>query len=290
MTSRRVALVVDSGAALQQRIDEGRGVVPMHVDIGGSTLDSTANGEVYARLRRGEKATTSTPSPGDYLAVFEQLAGHESIVCLTIPARWSGTFASATVAAGMFREHHASPTIDVVETPTAAVAYGLVARIADSYAAAGADRDRVLARVGSACEEVRMYGALETLEYVARSGRVPALVAGVSDALHVRPVFEMHGGGTGRVALARTDAGVLRALERVARERLETGRPHWLMLFHADAVERAAQLRETLLAACDVARDETVALAPIIGVYTGPGAVGFAALPMDVADPPAVVS
>jgi len=190
----------------------------------------------------------------------------------------------------MFRERHDAPTVDVVETPTAAVSYGLVARIADALAEAGADRDTVLARVRSACEEVRMYGALETLEYVARSGRVPALVAGVSDALHVRPVFEMHGGGTDRVALARTEAGVLRALERVARERLEPGRPHWLMLFHADAAERAARLRERLVAACDVARDETVALAPIIGVYTGPGAVGFAALPMDVADPPAVVS
>jgi fatty acid-binding protein DegV len=108
----------------------------------------------------------------------------------------------------------------------------------------------------------------------------------VSDALRVRPVFEMHGGGTGRVGLARTDAGVLRSLERVARERLEPGRAHWLMLFHADAAEQAARLRERLVEACDVARDETVALAPIIGVYTGPGAVGFAALPLRGGDPP----
>ncbi|MBJ7596082.1 MAG: DegV family protein [Candidatus Dormibacteraeota bacterium] len=288
MTSRRVGLVVDTGAALEQRIDGGRAVVAMHVDIGGASIDNSADGEVYVRLRRGEKATTSTPSPGEYLAAFEQLTGVEAIVCLTIPARWSGTFASATVAAGMFRDCRDVPTVDVVETPTAAVAYGLVARIADALGAAGADRDAVLARVRSACDEVRMYGALETLEYVARSGRVPALVAGVSDALHVRPVFEMHGGGTGRVALARTDAGVLRALERVARERLEPGRPHWLMLFHADAAERAVELRERLLAVCDVASDETVALAPVIGVYTGPGAVGFAALPVHATDPPAV--
>jgi DegV family protein with EDD domain len=287
VTTRRVALVVDSGAALHDRTDRGRAVVPMHVTVGGTSLDESANGEVYVRLRRGETATTSTPSPGDYLAAFERLSGFESIVCLTIPARWSGTFASATVAADMFRDRQDSPTVDVVETPTAAVGYGLVARIADSLGDAGADRETVLARVRAASDEVRMYGALETLEYVARSGRVPALVAGVSDALHVRPVFEMHGGGTGRVGLARTDAGVLRALERVARERLEPGRPHWLMLFHADAAGRAALLRERLMDACDVARDETVALAPIIGVYTGPGAVGFAALPIHRTDPPA---
>lgn len=286
MTSRRVALVVDSGAALEERIDGGLAVVPMHVVVGGATLDHSANGEVYVRLRRGEKASTSTPSPGDYLAAFEKLASFEAIICLTIPARWSGTFASATIAADMFRRDHEAPTVDVVETPTAAAAYGLVARIADALSNASADRDAVLARVRSACDEVRMYGALETLEFVARSGRVPALIAGISDALHVRPVFEMHGGGTARVALARTEAGVQRALERVARERLDSTRQQWLMLFHADAADRAARLREALLGACDVARDETVALAPVIGVYTGPGAVGFAALPMHEADPP----
>jgi DegV family protein with EDD domain len=289
MTGRRVALVVDSGAALEERIDGGLAVVPMHVVVGTATLDESADGEVYARLRRGEKATTSTPSPGDYLRAFDALAGSfESIVCLTIPARWSGTFASAVVAAELFRTAHPGYDLDVVETTTAAAGYGLVARIAGALCDAGADRGAVLSRVQRACEEVRMYGALETLEYVARSGRVPSLVAGVSDALHVRPIFEMHRGGTGRVGLARTDSGVLRALERVARERLGAGVPHWLMVFHADAGETAARLRELLLAACDIARDETVALTPIIGVYTGPGAVGFAVLPVHDTDPQVV--
>jgi DegV family protein with EDD domain len=286
VTGRRVALVVDSGAALEERIDGGLAVVPMHVVVGDATLDDRADGEVYVRLRRGEQATTSTPSPGDYLTVFERLSGRfDAIICLTMPARWSGTFASATVAAEMYRDNPSATRLDIVETPTAAVAYGLVARIAEALCEAGADRDAVLSRVQHACREVRMYGALKTLEYVARSGRVPALVAGVSDALHVRPVFEMHGGGTGRVGLARTESGVLRALERVARERLEPGRPHWLMLFHADAGDTAGRLRERLLVACDVDRDETVALSPVIGVHTGPGAVGFAALPMHETDP-----
>ena len=132
-----------------------------------------------------------------------------------------------------------------------------------------------------------MYGALATLEYVARSGRVPSLVAGVSDALRVRPVFEMHGGGTGRVGLARTETGVLRALERVARERLDGSATHRLLLFHADAGGSAALLRERLLSVCAVDHDETVALAPVIGVHIGPGAVGFAALPVYEDDPAA---
>jgi DegV family protein with EDD domain len=286
VTSRRVALVVDSGAALEDRIDGGLAVVPMHVVVGDAALDRSADGEVYVRLRRGERASTSTPSPGDYLTAFEMFSGRfDAILCLTIPARWSGTFASATLAAEMFSANGETPPVDVIETPTAGVAYGLVARVADALCEVGASREAVLSRVEDACQEVRMYGALETLEYVARSGRVPALVAGVSDALHVRPVFEMHGGGTARVGLARTESGVLRVLERVARERLDPGRKQWLMLFHADARDTASRLRERLLVACDIAREETVALSPVVGVHTGPGAVGFAALPMHDGDP-----
>jgi DegV family protein with EDD domain len=288
VTSRRVALVVDSGAALEERIEDGLAVVSYHVAVGGTDLDDDDDAQLYARLRRGERATTSTPSPGEYLAGFERIAhAADSVVCLTIPARWSGTHASALVAADLFAGKHSTPIVDVVETSTAAAGYGLVARLAWALCGRGADRDAVLARVRQASAEVRMFGALATLEFVARSGRVPALVASVSDALHVRPVFEMHGGGTSRVALARTDGGVLRALERVARERLDPAAAQWLMVFHADAAATAAQLRERLVKGSAVDHDETVALAPVIGVYIGPGAIGFASLPVHPGDPPA---
>lgn len=287
MSSRRVALIVDNGAALEERTDRGLAVVSYHVAVGGDTLEDGEDAQLYARLRRGERATTSTPSPGEYMAALESIAGGvDSLICLTIPARWSGTHASALVAAGLFADRRSTPSVDVVETSTAAAGYGLVARFAQTLCEAGADRDTVLARVRLASAEVRMFGALATLEFVARSGRVPALVAGVSDALHVRPVFEMHSGGTSRVALARTDSGVLRALERVARERLAPGLSHRLMLFHADAAEAAAHLRDRLVQACSVDHDETVALAPVIGVHTGPGAHGFAAVPVHPGDPP----
>ncbi len=66
-----------------------------------------------------------------------------------------------------------------------------------------------------------MYGALATLTYVARTGRVPALLAGISNTLRVRPVFRLvEGGSTGRVGLARTVSGTIRQLARVAVDEL----------------------------------------------------------------------
>lgn len=263
-------------------------MVPLRVVVDEEVLEDgsqTDAARVYDRLRKGGTASTSTPSPGDYLAAFEELAETAgAIVCLTIPSKWSGMFQSATVAAEMFAEQAGRPPVKVIETNTAAASFGLVARVAAGLCARSATLDQVLERVESACAEVRMYGALATLEFVARSGRVPTLVASVSDALHVRPVFEMAAGDTSRVALARTESGVRRALERVATEKFEKRRV-WLMLWHADAEEEARRLGEQLAACCDVVQQECVALSPVIGVHTGPGAIGFAALPLRDNDP-----
>lgn len=281
-----MGIVVDSGAALEEQSEAGLAVVSLHVQVGGRVLDGSLDSDVYDRLRRGEQATTSTPSPGDYATAIDGLPeGLDAVVILTIPRQFSGMHDSALLAARMHADRSAVPAVHVVETPTAAAGYGLIARIAWSLAATGADTASVLARVRTACADVQMYGALATLEYVARSGRVPSLVAGVSDALKVRPVFEMREGGTARVALARTESGVLRALERVARERLNHGTRQWLMLFHAAAQRTAEQLERRLLATVDAVYVETVALAPVLGVHTGPGAVGFAAIPVRDGDP-----
>jgi len=124
---------------------------------------------------------------------------------------------------------------------------------------------------------VRMFGALEALEFVARSGRINALLAGISDSLHVRPVFRLSNGQTGRVALTRTPSGVLSALEKTARDL--PGRLR-ILVFHADAEPLATELEARLRQVCDVAHCEIIALDPIIGTHTGPGAVGYAALPL----------
>ncbi len=124
----------------------------------------------------------------------------------------------------------------------------------------------------SACAQVRVYGALATLTYVARSGRVPALLAGISNTLRVRPVFKLvDGGDTGRVGLARTVAGTIRQLEHAAVDELGSG-PLWFVVFHADAPDEAAELAGQLSRhRLHAVRCETLALSPMFGAHTGPG-------------------
>lgn len=282
MTARTCGLVVDGSAAMVEDRERGLAVVPLHILVGERDFVDDGHTDAYAgfyrELRHGGGATTSTPAPGEYLDAFRRIEA-DHIVCLTIPARWSGMHRSASVAADMLAEAEGRRRVEVMETPTAIGGLALVARAVAEVCAAGADVDAVTARARAAFQEVRLFGALSTLTYVARSGRVNALIAGISNSLHVRPVFRLEGGQPDRVALTRTMSGAVDALERVAVEELDSV-PQWLLVFHADAGEEAETLAARLNAATRVGRCEVVELSPIGGAYTGPGAFGFAALPL----------
>ena len=274
--------MVDSGAALGDAPWPGTTVVPLRIDISGELyrdgIDVTLD-EAYARLAAGEPVRTSTPSPGEYLDAF-RAADAERIVCLTIPASLSAMHSSATLAARLLAEEGDDRRVDVVDTRTAAAGFGLVARAAAGLVEAGAPAERVLERVEQAAAETSMVGTLQTLGYLARSGRVPRLVAGLGDLVGVRPIFELSGGEAHRLGLARGRQRVLRNFQRAALERVDSQHPVWLLVCHAAAPEEATAVREAIHAVLTVGRSETVALSPVLGTYTGPGMTGFAIMPL----------
>jgi DegV family protein with EDD domain len=281
--TRPCALVVDSGAVLGDPVPAGTTVVPLRIVFGEQVLrdgiDITAEA-FYARLELGDVPTTSTPSPGEYLEAFRNCDAQTDIVCLTIPRTLSAMHESATLAARLFNDSGDTRNVHVVDTGNAAAGFGLVARAAAELCAAGAPAAAVLARVEQARNEVLMLGTLRTLTHLARSGRVPALVAGVTNLLDVRPIFELSKGEARRLALVRGEKRVVRSFLRCATELLDPGTPLWLAVFHSGAPELAAELRETLHQALTVGRSETITLSPVMGAYTGPGMTGFAAMPL----------
>jgi DegV family protein with EDD domain len=279
---RSCALVVDSGAALGDAPWPGTTVIPLRIDISGELyrdgIDVTLD-EAYARLSAGEPVRTSTPSPGEYLDSF-RAANAERIVCLTIPPSLSAMHGSALLASRLLAEEGDSRRVDVVDASTAAAGFALVARAAAGLVEAGASAGDVLARVELATTETSMVGSLRTLSYLARSGRVPRLIAGLGDLVGVRPIFELSGGEAHRLGLVRGAQRVLRNFQRAALERVDPTHPVWLLVCHAAAPEEAAEVREALHAVLTVGRSETVALSPVLGAYTGPGMTGFAVMPL----------
>ena len=280
---------MDGGAALPEDLERGLVVVPQRIRVGRSSFVDDGNIDAYAGfyalLRGGGVTATSTPSPGVYLEAFRRTDA-ETILCLTIPERWSAMHSTANLAAGMLEAEEGRRRVTVIDTGTAVAGFSLIARCAACLAETAPDAGAWASAVRAACDQVRVYGALATLTYVARTGRVPGLLAGISNTLRIRPVFRLvEGGNTGRVALTRTAGGAMRQLERVAVDELGPG-PQWLMVFHADAPDEAAELAERLTRAVHVVRCENLPLSPIFGANTGPGTIGFAALPWPGGAPP----
>lgn len=278
----KAALVVPSGSCLGSLGPPDVVVVPVQVVIGQRSLrdgiDITPE-ELFAALDREPAApTTSTPSPGEYLEAIRRAAGAErDVLVLTPDSDLTGMHASALVAARLYQEEGGQCRVEVIDTRTAAGGLGMVVRVAAACCQAGLSVDEVARRLRRSLPEVRMIGSLSTLSHLARSGRVPSIATGAADLFGVHPIFELHDGRIRRLGLAIGEDGTLRGLVRHARRRFRG--PVWLVTFHTAEPDLAKQLHRRLEEALGPERSELCRLEPSIGAHTGPGLVGFAAVP-----------
>ncbi len=280
----RTALVVDSSACLPPALGEAPWVtvVPMTLHVDGRDLRDGIDIGIeafYARLRGpGPLPTSSSPAPGAYLEAFGG-ADAEAVVCLTIPERYSMMGRSARLAVELLRERDPSRDVRVVDTGTAAGGYTLVAEAAAAACAAGLGPDRVVAHTQAVARGAQVIGALETLRFLTRSGRVPAIAALGGDLLRVRPVFALSGTDIRRLAVVRGTRRALRTIAEQLRALTDATRPLRLAVFTAGAAETADALAAELCATFGAQPVERLALTPVIALHTGPGLLGAAAVP-----------
>lgn len=277
------ALVVDSGACLPPSLGEAPwvSVVPMSIEFDGQLLrdgiDVTSD-QLYARLEApGPLPTSSSPSPGDYLRVFRAIAV-DQIVCLTIPARFSMMGRSARVAAEMLRDEQPEKRVEILDTGTAAGGYTLVAEAAAAACAAGWELDRVVGYIREVAASARVIAALDTMRFLVRSGRVPALAGLSGDLLHVRPLFAFTGGDVHRLALVRGTRRALRAVAEHLRERTPPDTKVRLAVFCGNSPSAVPELTRNLRELFGEIPVERLNLTPVIALHTGPGLIGAAAI------------
>jgi len=270
-----VAIVADSAANLPVEITRELRirVVPMYLKFGERVyrdgLDMTP-ADFYERLAADEvAASSSTPSPGDFLEAFEAASDRE-IVCVTVTAGMSGSFQQASYAAGRF-----AGRVEVVDSKSASVAEGFVAIEAARRALERGTIEEVSRRARDVAERTTLVATVDSFEYLRRSGRVRKFQAYAATKLDIKPVFRFHGGDVAPVARPRTRK---RAVGRVVEEALGTidGRPAHVGVFHASAAAEAAEVADRVGASADVVERFVVEATPVIGAHTGPGLLGIA--------------
>jgi DegV family protein with EDD domain len=273
LSSANTAIVLDSTADFPhaaQRFPNWR-VVPLYVNFGTESfrdgVDLTA-AEFYARLPAAESLpTTSQPTPADFRAVYEELGEYERILSLHIASSLSGTFQSAGLAA--------DDRVRTIDSESASVVIAMLALAIQRRL----DRDTTDEEIDALVERFKAeHGLLftvDTLEFLARGGRIGRAKAFAGELLHVKPVLSIRGGEVVPVKRVR---GNRKAFQEFvdAVESTHDGPDLHFGTAHADAPERAAELEKMVRdlrpqATIDI---ETM-LGTVIGTHAGPGAVGF---------------
>ena len=283
-TGTQTAVVCDSTTYLPNDLRDQVGIVPisLYVSIDGnqqkeSEVDDYA--DFFERLRSSDTgATTSQPSVGDFLEVYEPLlnAGRE-IVSIHLSAGISGTVESAEQARQQLVESDkGGERIRIVDSRSAAGGMGIVALAAANAANAGADGEAVAVHAQEARRGLKMWFAIDTLEYLRRGGRIGGARAWIGSALKIKPILTLEEEVT-PVERVRTRGRSIERLRDYARQRHEAGADAWVIQHIRDqetADALAVDCREIF--GCEAVFISEVG--PVIGAHVGPGLIGVGSI------------
>jgi len=279
LTAANTAIVLDSTADFPEgpaRFPNWR-VVPLYVRFGTESFaDYVELGpdEFYERLRSAAAPpTTSQPTPGDFLAVYEELAPrYERILSLQISSTLSGTFASAGTAAATLGH----PSVRVIDTRTVSAAIAMLALAVQRRLERGTTDEEVDALVERYRHDHGLLFTVDTLEYLAKGGRIGRASALAGSLLDVKPILTID---DGEVVPLKRVRGHARALAefRAIFEAGSTDAPSLHVgIAHAAAPERLEAVRGLVAEARPQAVvDVATTLGAVVGTHAGPGTVGF---------------
>jgi len=286
----RVAVVTDTTAYLPSRLVEENGIelVSLYVNwADGSERESEmANFDAfYDRLRSSDQLpTTSQPSIGDFLAVYEPLVEQgRDVVSIHISGGISGTVESARQAAERLAERNAPGRVTVIDSETVCGGLGLTVIPAARAALAGASAESVTERAHEAREGLKMWFAVDTLEYLRRGGRIGAASAWLGTALKVKPILTLER-EIAPVERVRTGARARRRLLDYAEQRRDDGADAWVVQ-HIQAPAEAQQLVEEAQEIIGHGPAWVSEVGPVIGAHVGPGLLGIGGVPAAVLEP-----
>jgi DegV family protein with EDD domain len=278
LTAANTAVVLDSTADFPdapRRLANFR-VVPLYVRFGAESYRDYVDispEEFYARLQTSAQLpTTSQPTPGDFLATYEELASYERVLVLPLASTLSGTFQSATTAAGM----EASGRVRVIDSGTASAAIAMLALAIQRRLERGTTDEEVDRLVERYQREARLLFTVNTLEYLARGGRIGKAAAFAGNLLNVKPILAIADGEVHPVKRVRGNQKAFQEFRNAFETSTTDDATLHVGIAHAAAPERLEALTQLVRAVRPHAELELpTTLGPVVGTHAGPGTVGF---------------
>ena len=286
-----VAVVTDSTQYLPREVIERHRlhVVSLYVSWDGRVdreIDLPDYDAYYDFLRSGgELPSTSQPSVGDFLAVYEPLVARgDEILSIHLSGAISGTVHTAEQARDLLVERGMAPErMVVIDSRTGCAGHGFMAVAAANALARGADLAGAVAAARALRENLKIIVMVDTLEYLRRGGRIGAARAWIGTTLKVKPILTIEGEML-PVERVRTAGRAFERLVAHLEQRREDGCDGFAVQ-HVQALadaERMAERGRAIFGRGPVVISE---IGPVIGTHTGPGILGVTGLRRDLLGP-----
>jgi DegV family protein with EDD domain len=279
-----VAIVSDTTHYLPAELVASEGIhqVSLYVGWRGEPrreLDLDGFDDFYRRLDTDpDVPTTSQPSIGDFLAVWEPLleAGND-IVSIHLAGGISGTSEAARQAHELLAERGLGERIVVIDGETGCGGLGFLLLAGAAAARSGADLQTVATHVTGAREHTRIWFCVDTLEFLRRGGRIGAAQAWLGGTLKIKPILTLKYEIT-PIERVRTSKRAFERMVQFAQQLQDEGQDAWAVqhIQAPDEAQRLAQRCEAILGSPPRFISE---VGPVIGTYTGPGLLGVGGLP-----------
>jgi len=272
----QIAIVTDSTCDLPSDwvAKYGIRVVPTYVQFGSESLADDGvqltRAEFYRRLQTADPLpTTAAGPPGLPQEAFtEALKEADHVIGITAASKLSGIFNTFRIAA----EETDPSRVTLIDSGMTTMGLGWQVLTAAEMAAAGEDVASIVAYVEAMRARSEVWAALDTMEYLRRSGRVGWAAAMVGSLFQIKPIIRLHDSVVSSVTRARTSQRAFATLVELAHQAAPLER---LAVLHTVNPSGAARLLEAL---SDIRPEHTVAtvdVTPVIGVHVGPQALGL---------------
>jgi fatty acid kinase fatty acid binding subunit len=277
-----VAVVTDTCHYLPKELLAERGIseVSLYVHRNGKAereSEIVNYDDYYAELGSAKQLpTTSQPSIGDFLEVYEPLLkNHDEIVSIHLAGGMSGTVSSAQQAA-----ERLGTRVHVLDSASACGGEGLVVLAAAAAARDGADGAAVAERARAARAELSLWFAIDTLEFLRRGGRIAGAQAWLGSALQIKPILTVEDEIT-PIERVRTSKRAFERLVGLLEDCRERGRDAWVVQ-HIQAPDQAKELVRRGREIFDSEPTFVSEIGPVIGTHVGPGLLGAGGVPQSL--------
>ena len=270
-------IIADTTCGLPHELLEKRGipVIPQVVMFGEESYHDDKNFDTTIFLQKLKASAslpkTAAPEPPLYYPIFDEAKKKgESVVVVAPTGKASGTVRSAQTAAAEF------PGLDVrvVDTLTISCNLASLVLVADDMAKAGASADEVVARLEDMIPRGQLYFLVDTLEYLAKGGRIGGAKKLLAELLEIKPILQVKDGQVESFEQQRTKKRALARLVEVVTEQCKGGDDAHLCVLQVEAEKEAEALVQELKSKVPVAEIPIYRLPPAIVVHAGPKAMG----------------